>query len=90
MCTYNIKIDDAVMEDVRPSITQGMAEDAWVQLQVEMLFTKLAASRRQEVFANARKAIAAMRKQSEINGNSRMSLDDINSEIREARAARKK
>ena len=42
MCKYNIAIDDAVMEEVRPSITNGMDEDAWVQMQVEMLFKKLA------------------------------------------------
>ena len=42
MCSYNIKIDDAVMEEVRPSITKGMDESAWVQLQVEMLFSQLA------------------------------------------------
>ena len=45
MCTYNVKIDDAVMEKVRPSITSGMNEDAWVQLQVEMLFAQMAAER---------------------------------------------
>jgi len=43
MCRYNISIDDAVMEEVRPSITSGMDEDAWVQLQVEALFRRLAA-----------------------------------------------
>ena len=46
MCRYNILIDDAVMEEVRPSITSGMDEDTWVQLQVEMLFSQLAATRR--------------------------------------------
>ncbi len=39
MCKYNIAIDDAVMEEVRPVIAEGMDEDAWVQLQVEMLFS---------------------------------------------------
>ena len=42
MCRYNISIDDAVMEAVRPSIAKGMNEAAWVQHQVELLFTKLA------------------------------------------------
>ena len=42
MCKYNISIDDAVMEAVRPSITKGMNEATWVQHQVEMLFSKLA------------------------------------------------
>ena len=50
MCKYNIAIDDAVMEEVRPSITSGMDEDAWVQLQVEALFSRMAASRRKVTF----------------------------------------
>ena len=43
MCNYNIAIDEAVMKEVRPSITEGMEENAWVQLQVEMLFSRMAA-----------------------------------------------
>ena len=50
MCTYNVRIDDAVMEDVRPIIDSGMTEDAWVQLQVDILFSQLAASRRKAYF----------------------------------------
>jgi hypothetical protein len=42
MCKYNVAIDDAVMRDVRPTITEGMDEDAWVQLQVKTLFAKMA------------------------------------------------
>ncbi len=38
------------MEEVRPSIAKGMDERAWVQLQVEMLFTQMAASRRKSAF----------------------------------------
>jgi len=44
MCVFNVKIDDALMEEVRPSIAQGMEESAWVQLQVEILFSQLAAN----------------------------------------------
>ena len=43
MCTYNVRIDDAIMDEVRPSITKGLDESVWVQLQVEALFTQLAA-----------------------------------------------
>ena len=50
MCRYSIAIDDAVMEVVRPAITDGMDEDAWVQLQVEMLFSQMAASRKDSAF----------------------------------------
>lgn len=53
MCTYNVRIDDAVMEEVRPSIASGINEDAWVQLQVEMLFAQIAASRRKASFDDA-------------------------------------
>ena len=46
MCNFNVAIDDAVMKDVRPTITEGMEEDAWVQLQVQTLFAKMAADAR--------------------------------------------
>ena len=42
MCNFNVTIDDAVMKDVRPIITDGMEEGAWVQLQVQTLFAKMA------------------------------------------------
>ena len=50
MCTYNVKIDDAVMEKVRPTIGKGLTEEAWVQLQVDMLFSQMAASCRKASF----------------------------------------
>lgn len=50
MCKYNVAIDDDVMEIVRPSIAEGMDEDAWVQLQVEMLFSQMAASKKNLTF----------------------------------------
>ena len=50
MCRYSIAIDDAVMEMVRPAIAAGMDEDTWVQLQVEMLFSQMAASRKSASF----------------------------------------
>ena len=43
----------------------------------------------QQPAQRARQAIEAMRQQSEQNGNASMTLDDINEEIRQARAARK-
>ena len=53
MCRYNIAIDDDVMEDVRPSIANGIEENAWVQMQVELLFKQMAASRRTASFDDA-------------------------------------
>ena len=46
MCKYNIAIDDALMEEVRPVITDGMEEGAWVQMQVEALFAQMAENAR--------------------------------------------
>ena len=46
MCKYSIAIDDAVMEDVRPTIAEGMEENAWVQMQVQTLFAKMAENAR--------------------------------------------
>lgn len=43
MCRYNIAIDDALMEEVRPIIGKSMDEAAWVQTQVEALFKRMAA-----------------------------------------------
>ena len=43
MCKYNIAIDDALMDKVRPSIDNSVDEAVWVQLQVEALFKRLAA-----------------------------------------------
>ena len=48
MCRYNIAIDDSLMEQVRPTIDSGMDEVAWVQLQVEDLFRKLAEKARSQ------------------------------------------
>lgn len=60
---------------------------AWLQRQVEALLMEF--NSRQAIKANARKAIEAMRLQSEQNGNAELSLDDINKEIRLTRKARK-
>ena len=89
MCKYNVTIDDLEMEVLRPTITSGMAEDAWVQLQVQMLFSRLAEAQRNTVVAKARQAINAMRTQSEENGNCNLTLDEINEEIRQSRLARR-
>ena len=45
MCRYNIAVDDAIMEVMRPTIADGMEEGLWVQLQVNTLFSKMMAER---------------------------------------------
>jgi len=64
------------------------AMDAWLQQQVEELLMAYKASQ-QAARRKARLAIADMRRQSEENGNSSMTLDEINNEICQARNARR-
>jgi anti-sigma factor RsiW len=46
-------------------------------------------SERQQRLSRAKKAIDALRQQSEQNGNAEMTLEDINEEIRQTRIERK-
>lgn len=41
MCTYNISIDDALMERVRPAFADNTAIRAWMQSQVEILLLQM-------------------------------------------------
>ena len=50
MCTYKISIDDAVMDVIRPTIANGMDENTWVQIQVDMLFSRMAADQKKTSF----------------------------------------
>lgn len=83
MCSYNITLSDALVEKVRPSFADDNALQLWLQQQMEELLLNL--YMRQETKNRARKAVAAMRQQSENNGNSEMTLEEINAEIRQAR-----
>jgi hypothetical protein len=87
MCTYNITLNDELVKQTRSSFANEDAMDRWIQQQVEAMLLDFNA--KQLIRANARKAIDAMRTQSEQNGNSGLSLDEINNEIRQARSARK-
>lgn len=44
MCTYNISIEEDVMEKVRPSIASGVSEEQWLQYQVNMLIEQILTS----------------------------------------------
>ena len=87
MCMYSIPLSDELVDQTRQSFTDEAAMTAWLQRQVEALLMEF--NSRQTIKANARKAIEAMRLQSEQNGNAELSLDDINKEIRLTREARK-
>ena len=88
MCIYNITLNDELLNETRRSFASKTAMDAWLQQQVEAMLMSYNDSQ-QAIRQNARQAIAAMRKQSEENGNADMTLDEINSEIRQARQNRK-
>ena len=87
MCSYNITLSDTLVEKVRSSFADDKALEHWLQQQIEGLL--LDYYMRQETKQRARKAIAAMRQQSENNGNSELTLEEINAEIRLAREKRK-
>ena len=87
MCSYNITIDDSIIEKVRPSFANEADLERWLQQQMEQLL--LGFYSRQMAQMRARKAIESMRQQSEMNGNSELTLDEINEEIYQARKERK-
>ena len=84
---YNITLDDELIGRTRQLFASESAMTEWLQRQLESLLTEFNA--KQTIKANARKAIEAMRRQSEQNGNAELTLDDINKEICLARKARK-
>ena len=44
MCTYNISISDAVVEDVRPAFADDDSLSQWLQQQMELLLIQYATS----------------------------------------------
>ena len=87
MCIYNISLNDELVRQTRQSFASDALMTSWIQQQLEALLTDFNA-RQQNTRKKARQAIEAMRRQSELNGNNTMTLDDINDEILKARAAR--
>ncbi len=85
---YNISLNDELVMQTRQSFASESAMTQWLQQQVEALLVSFNANQ-QAVRQKARKVIEAMRLQSEQNGNDTMTLEEINDEIRQARAARK-
>lgn len=81
MCKYNLSLNDELVQRTRQSFANEADMTAWLQRQVEALLIEYNTTQ-QIVRRNARAAIAAMRRKSEQNGNSKMTLEDINNEIR--------
>ena len=88
MCTYNIALRDDLLRQTRQSFADDKKMDTWLQNQVELLLINYI-TQQNAIRQRARAAIEAMRDQSERNGNSKMSLEDINREIQETRQARR-
>ena len=88
MCMYSLTLNDELVQRTRQSFANETDMTAWLQRQVEALLMEYN-TKQQTIRRNARAAIAAMRHQSELNGNSEMTLEDINNEIYQARQARK-
>ena len=88
MCMYNLALNDELVRRTRQSFANEDDMKAWLQRQVEALMIEYNTSQ-QMIRRNARAAIAAMRRQSERNGNAEMSLQDINTEIQQVRLERK-
>ena len=84
---YNLTLNDELVKETRQSFASDTDMAVWLRQQVEALLVAYNASQ-QAARQKARLAIAAMRRQSEANGNADLSLDEINNEIRQARAAR--
>ena len=88
MCMYKIALNDDLLRQTRMSFASEERMNAWLRQQVEILLTNYNAQQK-IIRQKARVAIEAMRNQSAQNGNSEMSLEDINREIRESRTARR-
>ena len=88
MCMYSLTLNDELVQRTRQSFANETDMTTWLQRQVEALLIEYN-TKQQTIRRNARAAIAAMRRQSELNGNSEMTLEDINNEIYQARQARK-
>lgn len=88
MCMYKLALNDELVHRTRQSFASETDMAAWLQRQVEALLIEYNTTQ-QTVRRKARAALASMRHISELNGNSEMSLEEINYEIRQAKQARK-
>ncbi len=89
MCSYNIILNDQLINEVKLSFPNEKAFASWLQKQVESILLKFKTDHRQIVLSDARKAIQEMRRQSMLNGNSELSMDEIDEEIHQSRLERK-
>jgi len=85
---YNLALNDELVRRTRQSFANDTDMTAWLQRQVEALLIEYNTTQ-QTIRRKAREAVEIMRNISEQNGNSEMTLEDINREIQLSREARK-
>ena len=56
MCTYNITLNDTLVEQVRDSFANNQALEHWLQEQMELALLQLCKNRRQSVLGTVRYA----------------------------------
>ena len=88
MCMYKLALNDELVQRTRMSFANETDMTAWLQRQVEALMIEYN-TKQQTIRRKARAAVEVMREISEQNGNSEMTLEDINREIQQERQARK-
>lgn len=88
MCMYNLALNDELVRRTRQSFANETDMTAWLQRRVEALLIEYN-NTQETIRRKAREAVEMMRNTSEQNGNSDMTLEDINNEIRQTRQARK-
>lgn len=88
MCMYKLALNDELVQRTRMSFANETDMTAWLQRQVEALMIEYN-TKQQTIRRKARAAVEVMREISEQNGNSEMTLEDINREIQQVRQARK-
>ena len=81
-------VDDELVQRTRMSFANETDMTAWLQRQVEALMIEYN-TKQQTIRRKARAAVEVMREISEQNGNSEMTLEDINREIQQIRQARR-
>ena len=84
MCMYKLVLNDELVQRTRMSFANETDMTAWLQRQVEALMIEYN-TKQQTIRRKARAAVEVMREISEQNGNSEMTLEDINREIQQAR-----
>ena len=81
---YKLTLNDDLVRQTRKTFSDETLMAVWLRQQVEALMIERNA-KQQAIRQNARAAVEEMRNISEQNGNADMTLEEINSEIQQAR-----